>query len=541
MAMAKRFVQNPGNSAICYYRYSSASQNDASIEQQQDAAKAYAKAHNLRIVKEYPDRAMSGTRDDRPEFQKMQYEVQHLRPAYLILWKMDRLSRDKYDAVMTKKYMRDHGVKIVYVAESIPEDDEESALLLESVLEATAQTYIMNLRKNVMRGLTSNANAALYNGVHIYGYTAKKKEPYKINQKEAPVVKRIFTEYADGVPLKKIADGLNEAGIKTAKGNDFTINSLRRILTNPSYTGRYKWGDIEFPDKMPRIIDDDLFAKTGLLLKANKRGGKGGAKKVNPELDIADYWLTGHIFCACCGSTMQGVSGTGKSGKTFFYYSCKNHRHRACSMKNKRKDIIESVVYYLLSELMKDEAVRIVIAKKCFEYYKEQYDDGDSFEKSLEAQLKDVDKKLSNMIKAIEEGIRTDTTLQRMQELEFQKKMLTDELVAEQNRKKYDLKLKDIVKYLEVFFGDIKDPENRQKLLEFLVDKIIVDNDKLTVTLHFTGDNRELSYDDTMELIKGRKAINDALDGNIPEVTESLNNAAKSLLDSGGGGADFFQ
>ncbi len=102
MGAAKRFNQNPGRSAICYYRYSSDSQRDASIEQQQEEAVKYAEAHGLRIIKEYADRAISGTRDDRAEYNLMLYEAEILRPAYLILWKTDRLSRDRYDSPVAK-------------------------------------------------------------------------------------------------------------------------------------------------------------------------------------------------------------------------------------------------------------------------------------------------------------------------------------------------------------------------------------------------------------------------------------------------------
>ena len=128
MGAAKKFTQNPGNNAICYYRYSSDAQRDAIIEQQREVAREYAEARGYHIIKEYEDHAISGTRDDRPQFQLMLYEVEKLRPAYLILWKTDRLSRDRIDSVLAKKQLRECGVKIAYVAESIPDDDEATHL-----------------------------------------------------------------------------------------------------------------------------------------------------------------------------------------------------------------------------------------------------------------------------------------------------------------------------------------------------------------------------------------------------------------------------
>ena len=151
MGAAKRFTQNPGRNAVCYYRYSSDAQRDVSIEQQQEAAAKYAKDHGLRIIKEYADRAVSGTRDDRIEYNLMLYEAERLKPAYLILWKTDRLSGDRYDSVMAKSRLWSCGVKIVYTAESIPDDDEATQILLESLYEGIVASFIESHRKNVMK------------------------------------------------------------------------------------------------------------------------------------------------------------------------------------------------------------------------------------------------------------------------------------------------------------------------------------------------------------------------------------------------------
>ena len=79
MARAKRFVQNDNRNAYCYYRYSSTAQRDTSIEQQRNEAHRYCKDHNIRIIKEFADRAKSGTRLDRAELQMMLNQRIHLR------------------------------------------------------------------------------------------------------------------------------------------------------------------------------------------------------------------------------------------------------------------------------------------------------------------------------------------------------------------------------------------------------------------------------------------------------------------------------
>lgn len=112
MAKQKKFVQNNNNLAIAYYRYSSHAQNEASIDQQREAAEKYAEAHGFTIMKEYADEALSGTSDDRPKFQLMLTEVGQIRPAALIVWKTDRIAKNRIDSALTKKIIRDAGCVI---------------------------------------------------------------------------------------------------------------------------------------------------------------------------------------------------------------------------------------------------------------------------------------------------------------------------------------------------------------------------------------------------------------------------------------------
>ena len=125
MLLAKKqgLVQNKGNVAFCYYRYSSSAQRDCSIDQQKEAA-----------------------------------------------WKVDRLSRDKALCNDYKRIIKNAGCKIIYVAEYVPDCDDGSAVIVESIYEAMAQMFIEQHKKNVKRGLDHNAARCLYNGQKTLGY-----------------------------------------------------------------------------------------------------------------------------------------------------------------------------------------------------------------------------------------------------------------------------------------------------------------------------------------------------------------------------------
>lgn len=349
----KEFKRNPGNVAFCYYRYSSDAQRDVSIDQQRQAAHEYAEKHGYIIPPggEFEDRGITGTTTDRPGLQHMLYEAKHKRPGYLILWKLDRLSREVHDSFIIDAQLRDFGVQIVTVAEILPED-EGLRYAIQGLYASMAHNFIVNHRSNVIRGLNYNAQNTLFNGIKILGYKGKPNEKYEIDPETAPIVRKIFTDYVEGKPLQKIANELNESGFRSGRGKEFVVNSLSRILHNRVYIGEYKWGEYVIPGGMPQIISEELFDAAEKKLAKNKRGGKGAARKLNPE-DV-DFWLTGHIYCGECGGPLHGISGTSKTGNIYYYYTCLNHKKKTCAMGNQRKEKIEAIVRYTLEKMLQN-------------------------------------------------------------------------------------------------------------------------------------------------------------------------------------------
>lgn len=119
----KHFKQNPGNAAFCYYRTNCDTKLEGSIEQQKQAAHEYAEKNGYAIVEEFEDRVVSGATLERQGFQHLLNEIEHKRPAYLILWRMDRLSRSSDDTVIIMTKLWNAGVKIATVAETLPDDE----------------------------------------------------------------------------------------------------------------------------------------------------------------------------------------------------------------------------------------------------------------------------------------------------------------------------------------------------------------------------------------------------------------------------------
>ena len=116
MNKRKAFVQNDNNNAVAYYRYSSHAQNERSIDQQRKEVEQYAELHGYTIVREYWDEALSGTDNSRPYYRRMLQDIIKMKPAVLIIYKIDRLARDQYELLCTRRHLRDHGIAIERVA-----------------------------------------------------------------------------------------------------------------------------------------------------------------------------------------------------------------------------------------------------------------------------------------------------------------------------------------------------------------------------------------------------------------------------------------
>ena len=143
------------NSAVIYARFSSHNQRDESIDAQERACRDYAKRKGLNVIDLYADRAKSGTNAERDEFQRMIKDSAEGNFRYLIVHKLDRFSRDKYDAVIYKRRLKANGVIILSVTENL--DDSPESIMLESVIEGMAQYYSKNLAREVKKGQIETA------------------------------------------------------------------------------------------------------------------------------------------------------------------------------------------------------------------------------------------------------------------------------------------------------------------------------------------------------------------------------------------------
>lgn len=219
--------------AVIYARYSSDSQTEQSIEGQLRVCEEYAQKNNILILNTYIDRAMTGTNDNRPDFQRMIKDSSRKEWNYVLVYKLDRFSRNKYETAIHKKTLKDNGVKVLSAMENIPDTPE--GIILESLLEGMNVYYSAELSQKVKRGMRETRLKGFYQGGGLpYGYKVVDRKVV-IDETKAETVRFMYDSYSKGVTVKTMIAELTAKGI-LYKGKPFAPNTVYGILGNEKYS-----------------------------------------------------------------------------------------------------------------------------------------------------------------------------------------------------------------------------------------------------------------------------------------------------------------
>lgn len=473
--------------AVIYARYSSDNQREESIEGQLRECTAYCAKNDITILRTYIDRALSAKTDNRPDFQRMVKDSAKGLFDSVIVWKLDRFARNRYDSAHYKAQLRKYGVKVLSATENISEGPE--GIILESMLEGMAEYYSAELSEKVIRGHTENALKCKYNGgTPTFGYTIDNDMHYQIDPRTAPVVLEIFTRYDNGATMKEIRDYLNDTGVTTVRGRAIDLNFVAAILHNRKFLGEYKYREIVVPNGIPTIIPQDLFDRVQQKLAKNR---KAPARHKAED----DYLLTTKLFCGTCGAMMVGESGTSSTEKKYHYYRCVNtKKHRTCNAKHKsiRKAPIENaVVRAVMARVMDDNFV---------EYIADTVMDIQSRESSvlpaLRKQLEETERGITNMLNAIQMGIINVSTKQRLDELEDRKKDIETQIIQEEMKHPM-LSREDVVYWICRFRTlDVSKLEERRRLIDSFVNSVTIFDDHILITFNYKEGSERVTFDD---------------------------------------------
>ena len=468
---------------VIYARFSSHSQTEQSIEGQLKVCYEYAEQNHYTVVGEYIDRAMSGKYDNRAEFQRMISDSDKHTFEGVLVYQLDRFARNRYDSAIYKAKLKKNGVRVLSAKENIT--DDASGILVEGVLESMAEYYSAELSQKIHRGMEINAQKCLSNGSNPgLGFKVDKDRRFYVDEDEAKIVREIFERYASGETKAEIVKDLKRRKVKTSLGNDFTYNSLSRMLSNKRYIGVYMYKGQETPDGMPRILDDDLFYKVQDILNKNKKA----PARTHGE---GEYLLTTKLFCGHCKNMMVGYGGTSKTGKQYHYYICKEARKKRCDKTIVGKKKIEDRVIAECLKLLTDENIEF-IAKKVAEECNKSPDNLSV--KQLKKAIREADTAIENLWRGIEKGQSVPMLTERLNKRQAEKEELEEQLAIEQN-KRICLSEAQILAFLDfVCEMPLDDINKRRAIINILVHSVYLYDDHFTLIIN--ASKKPVSIDD---------------------------------------------
>jgi len=488
---AARKLKTESANAVIYARYSSHGQQEQSIDGQLRDCYAFAEREGLRVVGEYIDRAISAKTDDRPDFRRMINDAAKKQFQYVIVWKLDRFARNRFDSAIHKATLKKHGVKVLSAMENIADNPE--GLLLEGILESMAEHYSNSLSTNVKRGQRESVlKGSHIGGIPPFGFKSVRvdgKLRLVADENNAPIIQYVFAEYAKGTPKKKIMEDLTAKGVLNYNGKPLTLSCLQHALHNTKYIGKYMYGGEEVPGACDAIVSEDIFNAVQARLESVRHAP--AAQKARQE-----YLLQGKAFCGHCGARLVGDAGTGKSGKVHYYYACgKRKKYHTCDKLNEKKDFLE---WYVV-----EQAVEVVLTRSNIEDIAAgvvaSYDNefNDKRIKELERQVRKLDAESNAAVDAslTAPPKARQKYFDKIEVLENQKADIELNLVTLRIANGHRLNKEEIAAWLKSFCtGDLLDEAYQRRIINLLINSVYIYDDKVVMYFNLKGSEKQISY-----------------------------------------------
>lgn len=499
--------------AVCYCRYSSTNQREESITKQLDKIEEYCKRNNLDLVDRYIDEAKTGTNDNRDGFQQMMEDAYMSDWDFVVVYKMNRLSRSVADSMHYKKQLNNLGIRILSIIEDFDETTPEGGFF-NLITMGISEFYVKNLAREAFAGLMQNANKAIHTGgIPPLGYDLDKDKKLIINKKEAEAVKLIFELVLKDFSYAAIARRLNEKGYRTKTGNKFKSH-LTDLLKNRKYIGEYVYNRsakknvdgtrnhhknktdkeiVRIPNAIPAIIEKEIFEKVQRILidRMHNKYNRG---------PISKYLLSGMILCSNCGKSITGhTQYTGTRKHCRIIYRCKTKNAEPCPTKPINIQYMDRFVVTEIKKLLsansandiKDEInnqlKKIKIKLKSLKVkYKKDIEDSNKklleLTKQLDSQSRSIDAILNEQIQDY---------LDIIKDLRYEQLLIESDLNSIQSVYKNDITL-----YQKYYKELLK--ENRKGTLQELIKIIDQGNEVITINILL---NNFINYDLNEEII----------------------------------------
>ena len=341
--------------AAIYLRVSTAAQatrgrepEGYSIPAQREACLGKAAELDAEVVAEYVDRGESAKTADRPELKELLARLEAKRDLdYVIVHKVDRLARNRYDDATITYALQEAGAELVSVTENI--DRTPVGTFMHAIVAANAEFYSANLAAEARKGQIQKAKLGGTPTKAPLGYLNVRKliegheiRTVEIDPERAPHVRWAFAAYGSGAyTLDTLLAALTERGLRTRPTpkkpeKPLSRTQLASMLQNPYYVGVVRYARVEYEGRHEHLIDQHTFAKAKAVLAAHASSSEKDRKH--------HHYLKGSLYCGRCGSRMSFTYAKGNGGGYAYFYCLGRTRGTGCEQPYVPVDLIETAV-----------------------------------------------------------------------------------------------------------------------------------------------------------------------------------------------------
>ncbi|MCX0393744.1 recombinase family protein [Clostridium perfringens] len=503
------------------------SENGYSIDEQERLLEEWCKKMGYVIYKCYSDRGISGKNiKDRPALKELLSDAKAGKFDMVISWKINRVSRKLEDVLKIVNLLEKNNITFKSYSEPF-ETDTPAGRMQFQMMALIGEFERGTIAQNVKMGMIAKAKSGNWCGGRVLGYDLvpnnspeeekKGKNKLEINEKEAEIVRFIFNEYSKGKGYKAITNKMNKLGYKTKKGNNFSVGSIRDILTNPVYIGeirynvRQNWSEkrrrninpnpIRVKGKHEAIIDRELWDKVQLILESKK--GKPS------RIYDGEYPLTGILRCPKCGAGMviSRTTNTLADGtkKRIAYYCCGNWKNKGTSVCNSntiRVDKANEHVFKKIEELVSNEAMIKAVVKNINKERKDKVKPAKRLLGDIDKELEKLDKRKRKIFEAYEDDILTKDEFQtrknelneKIRILEEEKKPLLNTISEEVSEEiPYEF-IKDILMNFSKVLNSSVSREQQKKLLHMIISEITMNESREIDSIKLNINDKLVEY-----------------------------------------------
>ncbi|WP_304341033.1 recombinase family protein [Metaclostridioides mangenotii] len=511
-----------------YCRVSTVEQADEgySIDEQRRRGEEYCNSNGYNVYNIYEDRGISGKNiSGRPGVKRLIEDAKDKKFDLLIVWKLNRLSRDLSDILTIEKLLTKYKIAFRSLTEGF-ETETNSGKLQLSIMGAIAEFERGTISENVKMGMIARAKEGRWNGGSVLGYDVKelpnegnkrKNTALFINEEEANTVRRIFELYSKGNGYKAIVNSINKDGYITKRGNHFAVSTVRDILNNPVYIGKIRFNLYRDYNKYKRqnknpnpiivdglhapIIDLRLWEKVQVMLKERS--------KVYERNHENKYLLTGILKCPVCGSSMtlgrstykrkDGTKGVNE------YYVCSKWKNKggvACKSNSVKVNEANEHVMARVMELVNKESVLKNVIENINQNKSSRAKPVKESIQKIEKEIETFKDKKEKALELYEDGILNKSDLsERLGAINDKISNMEHRIIGLKQEESFadgeeiDLKMVKLImdKFKEVFLS-ASTIEQRKKLIHLLVSKITISEDRVIDSIELQINSDVVKY-----------------------------------------------